>query len=163
MVYTSTAPSPPELVNVTTIVGSPTKLLISWFPPAEPNGVILFFNIFCVTVNSFESGSGDVGSPMEPHFSGSGSGDLSGGKSKNVITEIVPGNSTRKVVSQLIPYTEYECVVSANTSIGEGENSSVAMGWTDEFGKFHTCDVVLIKKFIYSACRPTSRLGSNCN
>ena len=47
----------------------------------------------------------------------------------------VPGNETVAVIDNLTPYTFYGCLVTANTSVGEGNSSFIQFNLTDESGK----------------------------
>ena len=108
-----------------TVMGYPTRLLVVWDPPVDPNGIILFYTVYC----------------YEPLFgSGDGSGNdmslLPSDTSSNIsISAIVPGSSLEATVMGLIPFTVYECYVTASTSIGEGYSSNTFPARTDEFSK----------------------------
>lgn len=45
------------------------------------------------------------------------------------------GSANEAILTGLIPYTYYSCHVTANTSIGEGANSSSIRARTDESSK----------------------------
>ena len=53
----------------------------------------------------------------------------------------VAGNYNSVVVTGLIPYTVYECHVTASTSIGQGNTSLVVSAQTDESGGY--CNAVV--------------------
>ena len=48
---------------------------------------------------------------------------------------VVSGTTLSTVVSELIPYTVYECYVTASTSVGEGNASLPMSAQTDESGQ----------------------------
>ena len=49
----------------------------------------------------------------------------------------IPGNETEAVLVDLTPYYLYGCLVTANTSVGEGNASVIHFNITDESGKHH--------------------------
>ena len=70
------------LYMVTRIAGSPMALLVKWSPPAEKNGIIIAYTVYCY--ESLTSGSG---------YSESASGEGSG--TTDTLTNVtVPGNNT---------------------------------------------------------------------
>lgn len=100
------------------------------------------------------SGSGECILDGSTNGSGSGSGGVA---SKSMASGLEPeqgvelnytvvvttdGGQTSVLVPQLAPYTWYQCFVTANTSIGEGERSSTDVNITDEAGDFpdHSCN-----------------------
>jgi len=100
-----------------------------------PNGVILYYTVYCNERMS-ETGSDTSGSTeTSPE-----------GSDTSTISSIVLGNETSIVVTELIPYTIYDCYVTANTSVGEGNASLVESAQTDESGQSDTfTDVHIIK------------------
>ena len=100
-----------------TVPGSPTQLLVIWNPPAEPNGIIISY-----TVNCYESLlSSGFGSQMEAN--------------ETLISMVVLGNQSQAIVTDLEPYTYYECYVTATTSAGAGNISIIQSARTDESSK----------------------------
>ena len=97
-------PSEPEHVVVLTIEGSPTELQVIWDPPADPNGLVIAYTVYCTA------------SGMEHKL-------------------VLSGNTSQVVVTNLLPYTFYDCYVTANTSAGEGNSSIVQSVRTPESGK----------------------------
>ena len=122
-------PSEP-VVNVSRRVGEPNELLVTWTTPEDPNGIILNYTVYCDEVTSDEEGSA---------ASASGDGILIPEDSKllNITTVkvVLSGNELFVVVMELIPYTFYDCYVTANTSVGEGNSSMVESVQTDEAGQ----------------------------
>lgn len=94
-------------------MGSPTQLLVSWDPPIEPNGIILSYKVYC-----YKSEDGYVAD----------------GESPDSTLEAL-SSANEAILTGLTPYTYYSCHVTANTSIGEGANSSSIRARTDESSK----------------------------
>ena len=117
-------PSEPQSPNTYQIRDFPTKLLVSWDYPLDPNGIITSYRVYCYgTHNStaYSSGGGE-------------SYDFTEELVVNVTTAVVSGNITEAVVTELTPYTLYNCYITANTSVGEGSPSDIAGARTDESG-----------------------------
>ena len=127
--YTS-VPYEPQSPNTDQIRDSPTELLVSWEHPLEPNGIITSYKVYCY--ETVDSGSG----------SAFGSEDREILVEESVTIAVVPGDVTDAIVSELTPYTFYDCYVSANTSIGEGNATNSASARTDESGKMWYCSQV---------------------
>ena len=113
-----TVPSEPQNPNVLTIVGLPTELLVTWDPPAEQNGIILLYTVYCYELSMEENHTSAIAIASQPEY------------------KEVPGNETYAVLVNLLPYSLYGCRVSANTSVGEGNFSSTQFNITDESGKY---------------------------
>ena len=109
-----------------TVQDSPSELQVFWDQPNQPNGVIVSYNIYCYELTTNEgssSGSNDqILYPVDRHDA--------------LQLVVIPGNVTEATVSGLIPYTQYDCYVTANTSVGEGNESVVQSARTDESSKF---------------------------
>ena len=117
---------------VSTRDGEPNELLVTWTTPEEPNGIILNYTVYCDDSSSSESGDDcDDSSTSE-----SGDDVLMSGDSEFLDTTIVTvsGSQQFAVVMNLIPYTYYDCYVTANTSVGEGNSSTLKSAQTDESG-----------------------------
>ena len=128
------------------VIGSPTKLYIQWKPPEEPNGIIVAYSIYCkvMVVNDVQqilgsvSGSGSSESIPITASSGllmseevNGLGDIS----DYAISVVTKGTELKAFVENLTPFTNYECFITANTSVGEGSSSRIVTATTDESGK----------------------------
>ena len=99
-------------------------MLVTWSLPDVPNGVTLYYTVYC-DEEMTEDGSGT-----------SGNGELLPDDSDtSIIVSTVLGNETSAVVTELTPYTFYDCYVTANTSVGEGNASVVDSAQTDESGQ----------------------------
>ena len=83
----------------------------------EPNGVIISYKVYCYETDSSGSGSGDIYTEYT-----------------NATTKVVQSDVTETVVPELTPYTFYECYITANTSVGEGNTSDRVIARTDESG-----------------------------
>ena len=101
-----------------TVVGSPTELLVAWDPPAERNGIILSYTIYYYN------------QPME--------NDPDVPVTSQLDYEQVRTNETAAVLVNLTPYSYYGCLITANTSVGEGNSSLLRFNITDESGKCHS-------------------------
>ena len=104
-------------------MGEPNELLATWTVPEDPNGIILNYTVYCdetVLVEGSEA-------------SGEGN-DVSESNTPTVIV-VVPGSELFVVVMELTPYTYYDCYVTANTSVGEGNSSMIKSAQTDESGQ----------------------------
>lgn len=105
-------PSEPH-INLLGILGEPNYLLVTWTAPENPNGIILNYTVYCFS-------DGDLIMP--------GDSDIT------AIMVVVSGNHLSVVVMELTPYTFYDCYITANTSVGEGNSSRVETAQTDESG-----------------------------
>lgn len=113
-----TVPSQPRNLNVKTIVGSPTELLVTWDPPAESNGIILIYTVYYYSLHIAENqifSNLTIQSPLD-HVQ-------------------VLSNETSAFLVDLTPYTFYGFQITANTSAGEGNFSLFEFNITDESGK----------------------------
>ena len=116
-------PTEPRSIRVLSLAGSPTELLVTWDPPAEPNGIILLYTVYCYVLSNDSFTNQPFLAPLDA-----------------LVTAMplyieVPGNQTEAVMEDLVPYTSYLCLVTANTSIGESNSSSIQLNQTDESGK----------------------------
>ena len=55
------------------------------------------------------------------------------------LRSVVNGTLLTATITGLNPYTNYDCYVTANTSVGEGSLSSVATARTDESSEYIIC------------------------
>ena len=114
-----------------TVYESPRELYATWESPTVPNGIITSYSVYCFESFEPESGSG----------SGSGRGvnplllfsDSSAASDVHIST--VNGSELETTITDLIPYTIYDCYVTANTSAGESDPSRTKSTRTDEAGK----------------------------
>ena len=111
-------PSEPQSVSVSTLLGFPMELLIRWLPPLELNGILIFYTTYCrVPHTASNVSSTGALSPM------------------SVNSMVVSSNATEVRFLGLMPYTTYECFVTASTSVGESNFSSIVTARTDEAGR----------------------------
>ena len=123
-------PYEPQSPSANTVSGSPRELLVSWEFPLEPNGIITSYKVYCYETDSSGSGTGDV--ELTPHTEES---------IINATTTVASGSATEAIIAGLTPYTYYNCYVTANTSVGEGNASSSVTARTDESG---VCQAIII-------------------
>ena len=147
----SIVPSEPLNVTVSRAIGRPTELYVTWDVPTVPNGEITAYTVYCAETIIVNENSGGL-----LPFSGSGSQSGSGldlGSASDLgstsgmqpmepelnytIQVIVPGNWSDVYVQDLTPFREYECFVTANTAIGEGDSSIAYTAVTDESCKWN--------------------------
>lgn len=136
-----TGPSAPGGFSLVQVSGSPNTLLASWTEPVPANGVILGYTISCNVI-------GDMG-PVEAVAPFSFSGTLQEG-----------------MLTGLLPFTQYTCVISANTSAGEGAASGPLTATTDEAGKECSvkCMCYLIRIYVmFNYCTDSTLHGSQCH
>ena len=104
--------------------GSPNTLSASWMTPDPANGIITGFTISCNT----------PGVMLPP------------------LLVVIDESSVSTTLMDLTAFTEYVCVISANTSAGEGPPSNSDTAMTDEDGKLHMntlmCDHKYIMEFL---------------
>lgn len=131
------------------LLGFPTQLLICWLPPLELNGILISYTTYC---QALRTGSNETTTGEFAESSASGSGSLSPMSVNNMV---VSSNDTEVRFSGLMPYTTYECFVTASTSVGESNFSSIVTARTDEAGRLqllclrtYTCKQYLSSFFI---------------
>eukprot|EP00731_Ephydatia_muelleri_P007380 Em0003g1628a len=101
-------PSSPLALSVSTVPGSPNQLSASWSPPIPKNGIIIEYTIYCNTSASQAYPEQVIG-PNVP-----------------TVRSVVNGTTLAVTFSTgLNPFTQYDCYVTANTSVGEGTPSSI--------------------------------------
>ena len=93
---------------------SSTQLSASWERPIPANGVITDYTLYC-------EGSNSQFYPDQIRPA--------------LLTRTVNGSTTSITVPGLLPFTNYDCSVSATTSAGEGTKSTTRTQRTDEDGK----------------------------
>ena len=111
------APSQPLNVSLAVVPGSPNQLTATWTPPIPKNGIITAYTVYCNT-SVIQAYPEQVIRPIIP-----------------TTRSVVNGTTLSTILTGLIPYTQYECYVTANTSVGEGLPSLIVMNRTGESGK----------------------------
>eukprot|EP00731_Ephydatia_muelleri_P007365 Em0003g1613a len=110
-------PSSPLAVSVSTISGSPNQLSASWSSPIPTNGIIIAYTIYCNTSASQAYPEQVIG-PNVP-----------------TARSVVNGTTMDVIFSTgLNPFTQYDCYVTTNTSVGEGTPSPIITTRTSESG-----------------------------
>ena len=102
-----TVPSSPVNYSMSTVPGSPNQLSALWTPPIPKNGIITAYTVYCNTSASQAYPEQMIG--------------------QNVPTarSVVNGTTLAAIITGLNPYTNYDCYVTANTSVGEGMYSNI--------------------------------------
>ena len=109
------------------VIGSPLNLFVTWTSPSEPNGVIESYTVYCYKPTL------DLGNGTQQYFGGMRQPDI---RDESMYAHtIVPGNETQAIVTDLEPYTTYNCYVVASTSAGAGNPSFAHSATTDESGE----------------------------
>ena len=115
-----TVPSPPLSVSLAVVPGSPNQLIATWTPPIPKNGIITAYTVYCNT-SATQAYPEQVIGPNIPS-----------------VRSVVNGTTLSTILNTgLLPYTQYQCYVTANTSVGEGLPSLIVMNRTSESGKQH--------------------------
>ena len=133
-------PSAPTSIQIETVVGQASQLLVTWQPPSTPNGIITQYASYCFVSDQVHLGNGSGSGDEEPSTSYS-----------NITSTTVTGSILSAIVDGLKPYTSYDCFVTGFTSAGEGEASYVMSGTTYESSKFrcaHIHDIAHLLSFI---------------
>ena len=103
---------------VSTVPGSPNQLSASWSPPIPKNGIITAYTVYCNTSASQAYPEQVIG-PNVP-----------------TVRSVVSGTTLAVTFTiGLNPYTQYNCYVTANTSVGEGTPSQIVTARTDQSSK----------------------------
>jgi len=86
--------------------------------------------------SSFSSTSGSGSAALTNTMSGSGEKSFAAHATPDyAILVDTNGTQSATYVNDLIPFTTYECYITANTSVGEGESSVILRATTDESSK----------------------------
>ena len=80
--------------------------MATWSPPDPTNGIIAAYTVFCKM-------------PSDEEFT---------------IRDTLNNSTLSATILGLMPFTSYECYVTANTSVGEGPPSNNDTAMTDEDG-----------------------------
>ena len=95
---------------------SSSVLMTNWKPPSTPNGIVTGYTVYCtVSLNQTYPEQVPTGASTYTVF--------------NVTSQ------TSVYLSGLLPFTFYQCYVTANTSAGEGSPSDTNTTQTNEAGK----------------------------
>ena len=99
---------------MSTVPGSPDQLSALWSPPIPKNGIITAYTVYCNNSASQAYPEQMIG-PNVP-----------------TARSVVNGTTLTATITGLNPYTNYDCYVTGNTSIGEGMQSNIVSNTTDE-------------------------------
>ena len=109
-------PSFSRLVFISSILGFPTYLMVNWSVPMPRNGIITYYTVYC-NISDSQAYPEQVIGPNVP-----------------TIRSVVNGTTLATTLTGLIPFTQYSCYVTANTSVGEGSLSNIFTVLTNESG-----------------------------
>ena len=111
-------PTAPSSISMAPVTTSPNEIAIAWTPPTQTNGIIIAYTVYCNTSATQAFPEQVIGPNMAS------------------IRSIVNGTSQLAIFNTgLNPYTQYECFVTANTSVGEGLASQILIIRTGQSGK----------------------------
>ena len=113
----SKAPYSPFQFSVSTVPGSPSQLSALWSPPIPKNGIITAYTVYCNTSASQAYPEQMIG----PNVA--------------TIRSLVSGTTLTAIITGLNPYTNYDCYVTANTSVGAGNSSVISTARTGGSGE----------------------------
>ena len=102
--------------SATSVAGSPSQLSASWSVPIPRNGIITAYSVHCNTSANQSYPEQVIGSNVP------------------TIRSVVNGTTLATTLTELSPYTQYNCYVTANTSVGEGSPSVLSTSSTVEGG-----------------------------
>ena len=105
--FLSPVPSSPVSFNLMQLDGEPNQLMASWSPPDPTNGIITAYTVYCRVVSD---------------------------QGFKAVRPTLTGSDSSVTIMGLMPFTSYECYVTANTSVGEGPPSNNDTAMTDEDG-----------------------------
>ena len=117
IVFCLTVPSMPLNFNLERLANQPTQLSASWSEPLPANGIITAYTLTC-------SLSSQQFYPEQSNTEPS-----------SIVSTVQDGSTTSATVEGLVPFTNYDCFMTANTSVGEGDSSSTETQRTDESGE----------------------------
>ena len=102
--------------SVYAVPGSPYQLSAQWSTPIPDYVNFTAYTVYCNTSVSQAYPEQMIG-PNVP-----------------TVRSVVSGTTLAAVITGLNPYTNYDCYATANTSVGEGNNSVVVTARTAEAG-----------------------------
>ena len=118
LIISFTVPSSPLQFSVLTVAtGSPYELSAQWKLPITKNGIITAYTVYCKTSASQTYPEQMIGPNV------------------TIVSSAVSGAILAATINGLNPYTNYDCYVTASTSVGEGNYSNIATARTAESGE----------------------------
>ena len=122
-----TVPSAPLSISMASVSTSSNEIAIAWTPPAQTNGIITAYTVYCNTSATQAFPEQVIGPNMAS------------------IRSIVNGTSQLAIFNTgLNPYTQYECFVTATTSAGEGVASPILIVRTRQSGENFTNFFIIV-------------------
>ena len=119
----STVPSMPLNFQLSAVTSS--VLMANWTPPSSPDGIVTGYTVYC-TVSQNQTYPEQV---------------PTGASTYTVFNET---SQTSVYLSGLLPFTFYQCYVTANTRAGEGNPSDTNTTQTNHAGKYQILHTLLI-------------------
>ena len=114
----NTAPLQTLGFSLAPVSGAGNKLSAAWAPPTQKNGIITAYTVYCNT----------SATQVYP--------ELVIGPNAPTIRSVVNGTTLNTTFSSGVnPLTNYNCYVTANTSVGEGAPSQSLTTRTSESGE----------------------------
>ena len=102
--------------SLSPIFGSPHELSSDWSVPIPRNGIITGYSVYCNT------------SEHQPYP------EQMIGQNAPTRRSVENGTTLATTLTGLNPFTQYTCFATANTSVGEGEPSTLFHSLTDQSG-----------------------------
>ena len=112
---------------------SSSALMATWIPPSSPNGIVTGYTVYC-TVSQNQTYPEQV--PI-------------GGSTYTVFNVT---SQTSVYLSGLLPFTFYQCYVTANTTVGEGIPSTTVLSQTSETGIVHSMICCIYIHVVHTSC-----------
>ena len=113
-IFHFTVPSMPLKFQLSAVTFS--VLMATWTPPSSPNGIVTGYTVYC-TVSQNQTYPEQV-----PN-----------GASTYTVFNVT--SQTSVYLSGLLPFTFYQCYVTANTCAGEESSSNISIYQTSQDGK----------------------------
>ena len=119
--FHSAVPTEPRNFQLTTV--SSMQLQATWLPPEPANGEIIAYTVYCRISQD---------QMYEEQQPGTDNNDFTKQISNNEFSN--NGSELSLMINGLLPFTNYDCNVTASTSVGEGMQSNVSSNRTNEAG-----------------------------
>ena len=110
----STVPSMPLNFQLSAV--SSSALMATWTPPSTPNGIVTGYTVYCTVSQN------QIYPEQEPT-----------GASTYTVFNVT--SQTSAYLSGLLPFTFYQCYVTANTTAGQGNSSVPSTSQTTQDSK----------------------------
>ena len=112
-------PSPPLSLMASDADSSSVSL--TWSPPAEPNGILLFYRVVARQVGGNQA---EIIVGISANMSTSDMAELPANRSDLLMTNVSTADDVVAfTLTNLLPHTDYVITVQANTSAGYGNKS----------------------------------------